>query len=57
VKTISSAQLLVVEDTLMGVTKVRLVIIGVCPFIRDKSDRHKSEVCNLQDGSQLYANK
>ena len=56
-KTISSAQLLVVEDTLMGVTKVRLVIIGVCPFIRDKGDRHKSEVCNLQDGSQLYANK
>jgi len=42
---------------LMGVTKVRLVTIGVCPFIRDKGDRHKSEFCNLQDGSQLYANK
>ena len=41
----------------MGVTKVRSVIIGVCPFIRDKDDRRKSEFCNLQDGSQLYANK
>ena len=31
----------------MGVTKVRLEIIGMCPFIRDKGDRHKSEVYNL----------
>ena len=32
-------------------------ILGVCPFIRDKGDRRKSEVCNLRDGLQLYANK
>ena len=42
---------------LMGVTKVWLLIIGVCPFIRDKGDKHKSGICNLRDGSQLYANK
>jgi len=41
----------------MGVTKVRLVTIGVCPFIRDKGDKCKSGIYNLRDGSQLYANK
>jgi len=40
-----------------GGDKSRIVNIGVYSFIRDKSDRRKSEVCNLQDGSQLYANK
>ena len=44
-------------QTLMGVTKVKLVIKLVCAFIRDKGDRHKSEICNLRDGSELYANK
>ena len=42
---------------LMRVTKVKLLIKLVCPFIRDKGDRCKSEFCNLRDGSQLYANK
>ena len=48
---------MVLGFALMGVTKVKLVIKLVCPFIRDKSDGRKSEICNLQDGSQLYANK
>ena len=40
-----------------GGDKSKIRNIGVCPFIRDKGDRCKSEVCNLRDGSQLYANK
>ena len=44
-------------SALMGVTKVKQVIKLVCPFIRDKGDGRKSEICNLRDGSELYANK
>jgi len=40
-----------------GGDKSKIVNIRVCPFIRDKGDKRKSELCNLQDGSQLYANK
>ena len=41
---------------LMGVIKVSS-IFRVCPFIRNKGDRCKSELCSLQDGSQLCTNK
>jgi len=40
-----------------GGDKGKIVNIGVCPFIRDKGDKRKSELCNLRDGLQLYANK
>ena len=40
-----------------GGDKSKIVNIRVCPFIRDKGDKHKSELCNYRDGSQLYANK
>ena len=40
-----------------GGDKSKIVNIGVCSFIRDKGDKCKSGICNLRDGSQLYANK
>jgi len=30
-----------------GGDKSKIVNIRVCPFIRDKGDKHKSELCNL----------
>jgi len=45
-----------IEGPVMGVIKVRLVA-QMCPFIRNKGDKYKSEFCSLLDGSQLCANK
>ena len=30
-----------------GGDKSKIVNIGVCPFIRDKGDKYKSELCNF----------
>ena len=40
-----------------GGDKSKVVNYQGVSFIRDKGDGCKSGICNLRDGSQLYANK
>jgi len=42
-----------INAVLMGISKIYKTI----SFIRNKGDKHKSENCSLQNGSQLCANK